>query len=534
MAKFFDSIKVYGSGTTNSSSTFDTYNSGGTSTFTIKDDGNVGIGVSAPTSKLEISGKTYISQSLGVGTSPISQGIILGNTQPIYFGFVDHYIYNSGDALFVNGWNHLSLNSTQDLTFKTNNINSFFIDSNQNIGVNLTGTTTDSSKLHIKGSDSSSSNYGLKVQNSGGTDNLVVRNDGNVGIGTDSPTSKLSVYGSLTLSDKFLDFKNTLYPNIGTHFDALGNLTIEGPSSYGTGFSQLKVKNSAGNQSSIIVDSNNLGSSISLTRSGSSRYDIVTSNVNDTRETLYTPFLTYLDSSHRILSRTGTTEIMYLDATVNNSKVGIGTTSPSSKLEIKGIGSGSTTSSFKTFNSNGDLGLEVVDNGYTNIYGTLSIAPPTPYLYSLLTFNDYLGRSARLEHYNNTLSVYAGSGTQEIIHFDGATKRVGIGTTSSSSKLHIVGQGTGNTTTSLLVQNSGGSTNLLVRDDGNVGIGTTSPTSKLDINGLTGYDQLRLRTSFTPTGSTDTRGNVGDIAWDDNNFYWKTSTQWLRISGQTF
>jgi hypothetical protein len=67
-----------------------------------------------------------------------------------------------------------------------------------------------------------------------------------------------------------------------------------------------------------------------------------------------------------------------------------------------------------------------------------------------------------------------------------------------------------------------------------VGIGTPSPTSKLDISGLTGYDQLRLRTSYTPTGSTDSNGNIGDVAWDDNYFYWKTSTQWLRISGQTF
>ncbi len=158
----------------------------------------------------------------------------------------------------------------------------------------------------------------------------------------------------------------------------------------------------------------------------------------------------------------------------DDGNVGVGVSTPTSKLEIKGIGSGSTTSSFKTFNLNGDLGLEVVDNGYTKIYGTLSITPPTPYVYSLLTFNDYLGRSARLEHYNNTLSVYAGSGTQEIIHFDGVTKRVGIGTTSSSSKLQIKGSDSSSSNYGLKVQNSGGTDNLVVRNDGLVEFGDTS------------------------------------------------------------
>lgn len=63
----------------------------------------------------------------------------------------------------------------------------------------------------------------------------------------------------------------------------------------------------------------------------------------------------------------------------------------------------------------------------------------------------------------------------------------------------------------------------------NVGIGTTVPTAKLDINGSTGYNQLRIRTPYTPTSSADANGNVGDIAWDDNYIYVKTSTGWKRV-----
>jgi hypothetical protein len=103
-----------------------------------------------------------------------------------------------------------------------------------------------------------------------------------------------------------------------------------------------------------------------------------------------------------------------------------------------------------------------------------------------------------------------------------------------SAKLHIKGLDSSSSNYTLKVQNSGGTDNLVVRNDGNVGVGVSSPTAKLDISGNTGYNQLRLRTPYTPTGSTDSNGSVGDVAWDDNYFYWKTSSQWLRVSGQTF
>lgn len=68
---------------------------------------------------------------------------------------------------------------------------------------------------------------------------------------------------------------------------------------------------------------------------------------------------------------------------------------------------------------------------------------------------------------------------------------------------------------------------------GNVGIGTTTPTSLLDLFGQ-GYNQLRLRTSYTPTSSSDVNGNVGDIAWDDNYLYLKTTAGWKRTALTAF
>jgi hypothetical protein len=51
---------------------------------------------------------------------------------------------------------------------------------------------------------------------------------------------------------------------------------------------------------------------------------------------------------------------------------------------------------------------------------------------------------------------------------------------------------------------------------------------------LTIGDLSNAITHYTPSGSTDTNGASGNITWDDQYLYWKTSTQWLRISGQTF
>lgn len=68
----------------------------------------------------------------------------------------------------------------------------------------------------------------------------------------------------------------------------------------------------------------------------------------------------------------------------------------------------------------------------------------------------------------------------------------------------------------------------------NIGAGvSTGTTSKVDINGA-GYSQLRLRTKFTPVSTFDSRGNVGDFAWDDNYFYVKTTDGWKRTPMTNF
>jgi len=79
------------------------------------------------------------------------------------------------------------------------------------------------------------------------------------------------------------------------------------------------------------------------------------------------------------------------------------------------------------------------------------------------------------------------------------------------------------------------SVDFVVRGDGNVGIGAFDGlSSKLTIKSPLGYDQLRLANSFTPKDSNDTRGSIGDIAWDDDYTYVRTSQGWRRSQLQSF
>jgi len=86
-------------------------------------------------------------------------------------------------------------------------------DWNSNTGLNITGRTSDSTT------------NGLKVQNSGGTDNFVVRNDGNVGIGTSTPSEKLHVSGNTKITGGLnIGTIGSGSPSINLGLDSSGNV----------------------------------------------------------------------------------------------------------------------------------------------------------------------------------------------------------------------------------------------------------------------------------------------------------------------
>lgn len=73
---------------------------------------------------------------------------------------------------------------------------------------------------------------------------------------------------------------------------------------------------------------------------------------------------------------------------------------------------------------------------------------------------------------------------------------------------------------------------MSIKGDGTVGIGTETPTAALHLK-ATGFMQFRLENKYTPSGPNDANGEAGAVCWDEDYFYWKTSTnphRWRRAA----
>ncbi|MFY7884770.1 MAG: C1q-like domain-containing protein, partial [Dolichospermum sp.] len=105
------------------------------------------------------------------------------------------YIFNntSGQTYWTEGSRNMEfyIAGAGFMGFGTNNAERMRITSGGEVGIGLTPTS--GNRFWIKGSDSTSGNTSLLVQNSSNAWLLYVRNDGNVGIGTSNPLCRLHI-----------------------------------------------------------------------------------------------------------------------------------------------------------------------------------------------------------------------------------------------------------------------------------------------------------------------------------------------------
>lgn len=231
-------VGIIGYGTGSTTYGLQVHSSGGTSnSLVVSDNGRVGMGVSTPLAPLHLV-STYTSVlNSGVRVTGPQASISFadnggnGNSRNFTFinalnsaGVMQLMTSTSGGANVepttefvsfdaVNGrvmvnisQPHATATSTKLLLNGNAAIGSVAIDANAPVdGLLVTGTVgignvLPEAKLDIVSSGNTSSSYGLKVQNSSGTNNaLVVRDDGNIGVGTDTPFSTLDVRGSVNV-----------------------------------------------------------------------------------------------------------------------------------------------------------------------------------------------------------------------------------------------------------------------------------------------------------------------------------------------
>ena len=401
------------------------YNNGLNTVMTLKGDGNVGIGTATPVAKLQVEGSfissgisqlgttganVYLTSSssgnVGIGTSSPNNKLVVNGTVHLGSNGSDVTIGASNSSVIFmlrSGYNYIQASDASGaLMFRTGgNNNRMIIDSSGNVGIGTTspdslleissGTTTDFLKLTSTGSNASPSkiifeksateqgiveyvrNGDLRIYNTdsdGGVlidgssasgNDLYVKNDGNVGIGTTSPGTNLDIQGTSAQSlrvksddsatiiidsdgdntgtkGSYLHYRDTgatkwtLYKETNNDF-YLHNIVA----------STYPIHAKAGGDIVLMEDGNNLGVGVS---SPSYKLDVAGEIKSDGYR------IDLSATTQRAITSTGTDSIQFGDSGVNEFKfkntagtsmiinssgnVGVGTITPASKLEVDG------------------------------------------------------------------------------------------------------------------------------------------------------------------------------------------------------
>lgn len=348
----------------------------------------------------------------------------------------------------------------------------------------------------------------------GGTRALVIANTGFVGIGTTTPPSKLTIQGS--------DTSNTT--NALTVYSSAANTPIFAMGDGGT----LGVGNIDFGGGNAGRTAQRLGTISNDQSSG------ITFNASQ--------------ASAPLIFQTGSAERMRIDSTGN---VGIGTSSPYTRLAVAGTTTAEAFVATSTISTSTFAGPLSVDLGSNTLPGNswFRVGSSTSnILVDKVSGNVGIGTSspyAFLSVYNSTLATSFAVGSTSSTTFAVTNKgRVGIGTSDPQGTLHIFNNSTaGGWPSIILGGNNGGdtdfnisrfNTNDGVNNDslrfgtstvsgtntfltmdytGFIGFGTTSPYTQVAVVGTTTTSSLNATSTIFGAGLTSCNSASNALTW---------------------
>ena len=280
-------------------------------------DGNLGIGTTSPSQALDVSGSITLTGD-----------IYLAENKKIYFDSTDTYIYadtDSSEDLKIGADGHIELEPDNDLIVKAGTTEYVRFDgSTQRVGI---GTTSPQTPLHVVGNvmitNTDSDNT---VKDSRILARTYTNNDYNLIYGyADATTNRLYLGGGTGTGEPATDIRfftaalNADTDASGTEkarFDSAGHFLI-GTTSYSGTASHAALEVSHGTQANLRVTDSSASASSDFAQSENDTYIVNRKSGGDMK--------------FRV---NGSNEIMTFDGT--NQRVGIGDTTPSTKLEVAG------------------------------------------------------------------------------------------------------------------------------------------------------------------------------------------------------
>ncbi len=387
--------------------------------------GNLGIGTTSPSEALHVSGN--IRADGGAYTFTINP--THGSGPRLQLGTLADQ-----DAFFeIGSFNNINNFDSKDrdlALYTSGNSGQLYLDTNGNIGI---GTTSPDSKLHVTTSVSG----GIKVENTGGTDASIT-------LSTGAEDWLIDADGNGTSNQDALHF---LYNN-----GASQSLTLDNNGNVGVGTTTPRSK--------LDVDGNVFSTGNFYSEGGNFVFGDSTSDGE---------YLTILDNDIHIVA--GGSTRMHIDGDTGN--VGIGTTSPSAKLAVKGSGIG-TGDAFVVSDSNNNPKFIIQDNGFAGLGTT------TPQYRLDIDLSAYSGSLGR-DFFHVTSSSDNNKSTF-LCSTEGATDCLGYGFWSLDGKRSAnlyAGLYADNDNSDYFLDPATTGTSLAIA--GKAGIGTTTPAVRLSV-----------------------------------------------------